>query len=107
MTNEIDKYPNMTIEITPTWAEPCSHELLRSYPPMATYGYGELVQQLFDAKKRIKELESQVVMKFSEERVPEFSQGFRSHELLEPVTAEDCAHYVAVIELYHAMMVKE
>ena len=52
----------------------------------------ELEQQLAEANEKI-------LMKFSEERVPEFSQGFKSHELLEPVTAEDCQHYVATEEI--------
>ena len=51
-----------------------------------------------ESREQLAKANEKIVMKFSEERVPEFSQGFKSHELLEPVTAEDCQHYVATIE---------
>jgi len=58
----------------------------------------ELLIKLAAAKQENEQLRVQIVMKFTEERVPQFSQGFESHELLEIVTAEDCKFYVERIE---------
>lgn len=41
---------------------------------------------------------SMVVMEFNGERVPQFSQGYQSHELLEVVTAERCQQLVKLID---------
>jgi len=77
---------------------------LQSELAAATAGKVTIVKEKFYPadKELIEQLQQQVVMKFSEERVPQFSQGYKSHELLEPVTAEDCAFYVEQVEQLQA-----
>jgi len=79
-------------------------EQLQSELASVTAGKVTLVKEKFYPadKELIEQLQQQVVMKFSEERVPQFSQGYKSHELLEPVTAEDCAFYVEQVEQLQA-----
>lgn len=48
-------------------------------------------------RQGVAELLQHVVMMFSEDRVPTFTQGFASHELLTPVTAEHCTAFIEQI----------
>lgn len=48
--------------------------------------------------KSVPDYASMVVMEFNEERVPEFSQGYQSHELLTVVTAERCKQLVELLD---------
>lgn len=45
----------------------------------------------------IEKYKDMIVMSFDEEEIPEFYQGFVSHELLEPVTASRCSFFVETI----------
>ena len=47
-------------------------------------------------------LRSLVVMRFDHEHPPQFVQGYDPHDLLEPVTAEQCRWFVAEIERLRA-----
>lgn len=47
-------------------------------------------------------LRSLVVMRFDLDHPPQFTQGYNPHDLLEPVTAEQCRWFVAEIEWLRA-----
>jgi hypothetical protein len=49
-------------------------------------------------KKRITELEQQIVSGFYEEEIPSFTQGVPTHELQSVVTAAECEGYVDKIK---------
>ena len=50
------------------------------------------------AEKERDALRSLVVMRFDHDHPPQFTQGYDTHELTEPVTAEHCRWFVAEIE---------
>ena len=49
-------------------------------------------------REQVEKLKALVVMRCDLDVPPQFSQGLRPHEVLEPVTAEHCQWFVAEIE---------
>lgn len=57
-----------------------------------------------ELRATIKQLESQLISGFYEDRVPQFEQGPPHHELQQLVTAEEVTRYVAKIEQLSAAL---
>lgn len=58
----------------------------------------KLWEQYVALEKERDALRSLVVMRFDHDHPPQFTQGYDTHELTEPVTAEHCRWFVAEIE---------
>lgn len=58
----------------------------------------KLWEQYVALEKERDTLRSLVVMRFDHDHPPQFTQGYDTHELTEPVTAEHCRWFVAEIE---------
>lgn len=67
----------------------------------------QLAQENDELRPENARLRKLVVMKFSDDRIPQFSQGYSvtsvdDHDLIEPVTADDCNWYVHEIARLNA-----
>lgn len=62
----------------------------------------ELLDRLEAVEKERDALRALVVMRFDHDRPPQFTQGYDTHELTEPVTAEHCRWFVDEIERLRA-----
>jgi hypothetical protein len=65
-------------------------------------GHSDVVRRLQQHIVYLEQMESMVVMEFSEEEKPIFSQGFNNHELLAPVTAKRCQEIIDLVVRYQA-----
>lgn len=74
----------------PVWDAFVKFCLERGRNASQEHGLWMVWQQFSKELEYYKQFESMVVMEFSEENEPIFEQGFKSHELLTPVTAERC-----------------
>ena len=72
--------------------------LKRDKRPQSSTLVHALIDRLEAAEKERDALRSLVVMRFDRDHPPQFTQGYDTHELTEPVTAEHCRWFVAEIE---------
>ena len=73
------------------------NERFANYAKQKPHLYGGC-DEITTLREQVKELKALVVMRCDLDVPPQFSQGLRPHEVLEPVTAEHCQWFVAEIE---------
>lgn len=85
-------------------AELQASEPVREAPLAMKFAINQPVYAPTPPCPRYAELEKMVVMEFSEEEIPTFSQGLNCHEILEVVTAERCNGLVKKIQELEALL---